>query len=96
MIERSITYTNKASLPIEPYITWHSINNNQLELRWVTRLKTSSDWSINENQTNIKFTILINDKGQIHELITSKNEMIIDISELALSDDYQISILTYA
>ncbi len=96
MIEKSITYTNKANLSIEPYITWHSINNNQLELRWVTRLKTSSDWSINENQTNIKFTILINDKGQIHELITSKNEMIIDISEFALSDDYQISILTYA
>jgi hypothetical protein len=96
MIERSITYINKAILPLEHYITCHTITNNQLSLQWVTRLKTSGDWSNNDHHTNIKFTILITDKEQIHEQQTSKNKIIIDISALALSDDYQVSILTYA
>jgi len=96
MIERSITYTNKANSSLEHYITWHIITKNQLELRWVTRLKASGDWSMDKHPTDIEFTILITDNEQVHKQTTKKNEIIIDISELTLSDDYQVSILTYA
>ncbi len=92
-IEQSIIYQNKANKSLEQYIIKQEIIDNKLQLKWITRLKKANNWDYN-HPTNIRFTIIIKDNSKIYEYKTRNNEIIIDISSLTLSDDYQISILS--
>ena len=92
-IEKSMTYLNKALMPLAPYITQQEIIKNKLHLKWILRLKNDGNWQSAEAETNTEFTILITDGDKVYEDKTAKNEIMIDISSLALSDNYQVSIL---
>lgn len=93
-IEKPLTYTNKAQQTLAPYITRKTIANDSLHLEWVTRIKSNTCWESEAEILPTEFVITIKDGQQIHEQKTQQNYIIINIRELALSDDYQLSIIT--
>lgn len=80
-------------MPLAPYITQQEIIKDKLYLKWISRLKEDGNWQSAKAETNTEFTILITDGDKVYEDKTAKNEIMIDISSLALSDNYQVSIL---
>lgn len=92
-IEKTITYQNKAATPLKQHITKQTILDNHLYLKWITLLKSNDDWASETLQTHIEFTILIKNDEQTSTYTTDQNEIIIDISQLALSPGYLVTIL---
>ena len=92
--QTSIIYQNKLREPLIIYPTKQELCDNLLHLEWFDRSRNDGNWKFKEEHKNHLFIVIITDfRGREIKRETLERKIIVDLSELDLSAEYNVNIM---
>jgi hypothetical protein len=93
-LEQTLDFNDKSQNDLPPYIISRLVTNNNLHIVWIQRTNHTSSWEQSSTTPQKTYQVTLISDGTSHKFISNSYEINIDVTNLSLSDDFKIHIMT--